>query len=137
MRLVIDYNKCRRTGQCSYLHPELFKTDEVGAPVVLVERPGEALRAAAEEAAECCPSGTIALLEEDWLTPLAQRSGNEARIGPEEALFLRWLQFLLRLGVKRKTMLRAPKDDDTSSPPAALDPLHALLGLRDAGAALR
>lgn len=43
MRLVIGYNKCRRTGQCSYLHPELFKADEVGAPVVLVERPGEAL----------------------------------------------------------------------------------------------
>lgn len=65
MRLVIDHRKCRRTGQCSYLHPELFKADEVGAPIVLVEHPGEELRAAAEEAAELCPSGAIALVEED------------------------------------------------------------------------
>jgi len=65
MRLVIDHRKCRRTGQCSYLHPELFKADEVGAPIVLVEHPSEALRAAAEEAVELCPSGAIALVEED------------------------------------------------------------------------
>ena len=37
MRLVVDYKKCRKAGQCSYLHPELFKTDDSGAPVVLVE----------------------------------------------------------------------------------------------------
>ena len=65
MRVVIDYTKCRRTGQCSYLHPELFKADEVGAPVVLVEHPGEEFRTAAEEAAEICPSGAIALVEEE------------------------------------------------------------------------
>ena len=65
MRLVIDHRKCRRTGQCSYLHPELFKADEVGAPIVLIEHPGEELRTAAEEAAELCPSGAIALVEED------------------------------------------------------------------------
>jgi ferredoxin len=64
MRLVIDYNKCRKTGQCSYLHPELFKADETGAPVVLVEHPGEDLREAAEEAVELCPSGAISLVEE-------------------------------------------------------------------------
>lgn len=64
MRLVIDYTKCRRTGQCSYLHPELFKADEVGAPIVLVEHPGEDLRPAAEEAVEFCPSGAIALVED-------------------------------------------------------------------------
>jgi ferredoxin len=65
MRVVIDHQKCRRTGQCSYLHPTLFATDEVGAPVVRVERPGEELRPAAEEAAECCPSGAITVLEND------------------------------------------------------------------------
>lgn len=65
MRLVVDYNKCRRTGQCTYLHPELFKADEVGAPIVLVERPDDTLRAAAEEAVEFCPSAAIALVEDD------------------------------------------------------------------------
>jgi ferredoxin len=65
MRLVIDYRKCRKAGQCSYLHPELFKADEVGAPVVLVERPSEELRQAAEEAVELCPNGAISLKEDE------------------------------------------------------------------------
>lgn len=63
MRLVVNHAKCRRTGQCSYLHPELFKADEVGAPITLVEHPGEKLREAAEEAVELCPSGAISLEE--------------------------------------------------------------------------
>ena len=64
MRLVINHNKCRRTGQCVYLHPELFKADADGSPIVLVEHPGEELREAAEEAVELCPSGAITLVEE-------------------------------------------------------------------------
>ena len=64
MRLVIDHSKCRRTGQCSYLHPELFKADTDGSPIVLVEHPAEDVREAAEEAVELCPSGAIALLED-------------------------------------------------------------------------
>jgi ferredoxin len=64
MRLVVDHNKCRRTGQCSYLHPELFKADTDGSPIVLVEQPDGKLREAAEEAVELCPSGAISLVEE-------------------------------------------------------------------------
>jgi len=64
MRLVIDHGKCRRTGQCSYLHPELFKADVDGSPIVLVEYPGEELREAAEEMVELCPSGAISLIED-------------------------------------------------------------------------
>ncbi len=63
MRLVIDYGKCRRTGQCSYLHPELFKASEDGSPLVLVEHPDTELREAAEEMVELCPSGAIALVD--------------------------------------------------------------------------
>jgi ferredoxin len=65
MHLVIDYRKCRKAGQCFYLHPELFRADERGAPDVLVERPGEDLRAAAEEAVELCPNGAISLKENE------------------------------------------------------------------------
>ena len=65
MRLVIDHRRCRKTGQCSYLHPELFKAGEYGSPIVLVEHPGEELREAAEEAAELCPSGAISLVEDE------------------------------------------------------------------------
>ena len=64
MRLVIDYKRCRRTGQCSYLHPELFKADADGAPIILVEQPDGALLTAAEDALDLCPSGAIALVEE-------------------------------------------------------------------------
>jgi ferredoxin len=64
MRLVVEYKKCRKAAQCSYLHPELFKADDLGSPVVLVEHPGEDLREAAEEAAELCPNGAILLKEE-------------------------------------------------------------------------
>jgi ferredoxin len=64
MRLIIDYKKCRKAGQCSYLHPELFIAGDSGAPAVLVEHPGEALREAAEEAVELCPNGAISLKED-------------------------------------------------------------------------
>ena len=63
MRLVVDYKKCRKAGQCSYLHPELFTTDAAGVPVVVVEHPGKDLREAAEEAVELCPNGAISLGE--------------------------------------------------------------------------
>jgi ferredoxin len=64
MSLIIDYRKCRKAHQCCYLHPELFKADEVGAPVVLVDHPGGELRDAAEEAVELCPNGAISFREE-------------------------------------------------------------------------
>jgi ferredoxin len=65
MRLVIDYKKCRKAAQCSYLHPELFKPDESGAPVVLVEHPAPDQREAAEEAVELCPNGAISIVENE------------------------------------------------------------------------
>jgi ferredoxin len=65
MRLVINHNKCRRSGQCSYLHPELFKSGNDGVPTVLVEYPGEELREAAEEMVELCPNGAIFLVAEE------------------------------------------------------------------------
>ena len=64
MRLVIDHSRCRRTGQCCYLHPELFKADEEGVPEVLVEQVAKELSEAAEDAADLCPSGAITLIEE-------------------------------------------------------------------------
>ena len=64
MRLVIDHGRCRKTGQCSYLHPELFKSDADGAPIVLVEHLEGELLTAAEDAIDLCPSGAISLGEE-------------------------------------------------------------------------
>ncbi len=64
MRLVIDQKKCRRSGQCAYLHPELFTIAADGFPVVKVEHPSEAMREEAEDAVDLCPGGAIALVEE-------------------------------------------------------------------------
>lgn len=64
MRLVVDRNKCMRSSQCSYLHPDLFKEGPDGVPLVLVERPtGEQLKGA-EDARDICPSGAIDLVED-------------------------------------------------------------------------
>lgn len=64
MRLVIDYTKCLKSGQCSYLHAELIKADADGTPRVIVEKIGDDLRANAEDAVDLCPSGAIALMED-------------------------------------------------------------------------
>jgi ferredoxin len=64
MRLVIDYNKCLKSGQCSYLHAELINADPDGTPRVIVETIGADLRANAEDAVDLCPSGAIALMED-------------------------------------------------------------------------
>ena len=62
MRLVIDYQKCRKSGQCSYLHAELIRADPNGTPRVIVEVIGETLREAAEDVVDLCPSGAIELV---------------------------------------------------------------------------
>jgi ferredoxin len=64
MRLVINYNKCLKSGQCSYLHAELIKADHDGTPRVIVEKIGDDLREAAEDAVDLCPSGAITLQDE-------------------------------------------------------------------------
>jgi len=63
MRLVINYQKCRKSGQCAYLHAELITADADGTPRVIVETIGKELREAAEDVADICPSGAITLQE--------------------------------------------------------------------------
>jgi len=64
MRLVIDYKKCLKSGQCSYLHSELITAGADGTPRVITEQIEEPLRDAAEDAVDLCPSGAIALVED-------------------------------------------------------------------------
>lgn len=50
------------SGECYYNHPELFKMDDDGFPVVLVDQVAdETLRKHAKEAAEVCPAVAISL----------------------------------------------------------------------------
>lgn len=61
MNLAVDLKKCLRSGQCFYLHPELFKEGDDGYPLVLVAEPDAEQQAAAEEAEELCPGQAIRL----------------------------------------------------------------------------
>jgi ferredoxin len=60
--LVVNKRKCLKSGQCTYLHPDLFREGEDGYPVVVQEHPvAERLRAA-EDATEICPGQAISLV---------------------------------------------------------------------------
>ena len=61
MKIVLNRAKCLRSGQCTYLHPKLFKEGEDGYPVILVDEVPDDLKVEADDAAEICPSGAIDL----------------------------------------------------------------------------
>ena len=62
MKVKIDYEKCYKSGECYYNHPELFRMGEEGYPVVLVDEiDDDAMRKHAEEAIEVCPAVAITL----------------------------------------------------------------------------
>jgi ferredoxin len=63
MRLVIDYKRCLKSGQCSYLHSELITAGADGTPRVITEQIEGHLRDAAEDVVDLCPSGAISLRE--------------------------------------------------------------------------
>lgn len=63
-KLVINRRACLKSGQCSYLQPEIFARDAENWPVVAVERPGGAQIGQANDAIEMCPSQAISLVEE-------------------------------------------------------------------------
>lgn len=64
MRIQINMDTCLNSGQCAYMHPELFEVDDDGVPTILVsgELTGEQV-AQAQDAAEVCPSQSITLVD--------------------------------------------------------------------------
>ena len=60
MKVHIDLDKCYRSGECYYNHPELFEMSDAGDPVLkAADLTDAAMRLHAEQAAEVCPSGAI------------------------------------------------------------------------------
>lgn len=60
MKVRIDLEKCSRSGECYYNHPELFAMGDEGESVVKpVELSTDAMRQHALQAAEVCPAGAI------------------------------------------------------------------------------
>ena len=64
-KLVIERRLCLKSGQCSYLQPDVFERDEENWPVVAVERPEGEQAELARDAIEMCPAQAISLVEDD------------------------------------------------------------------------
>ncbi len=62
MKIKMDREKCYMSGECYYNHPELFKMDDDGYPVVLIDEvTDDAMRKHLLEAAEVCPAAAISI----------------------------------------------------------------------------
>ncbi len=59
MRITIDLDKCYRSGECCYNHPELFAMGQEGEPRIRVSDVTGDLALHAEQAAEVCPAAAI------------------------------------------------------------------------------
>jgi ferredoxin len=61
MKVTVDYDICASTGACSQIAPEVFEVRSDGYLYILIEEPGEELRAKVEQAAELCPTAAITI----------------------------------------------------------------------------
>jgi ferredoxin len=63
MKIVIDWDLCQGHGVCEGEAESVFSVDEEGKLTVLMEEPGEALRAAVDQAVLYCPQRAISIVE--------------------------------------------------------------------------
>ena len=62
MKVRVNREKCYLSGECYYNHPELFRMDEEGYPVILVDEiNNDVMERHAREAVEVCPAVAISL----------------------------------------------------------------------------
>ena len=62
-RVVVNENRCESNAVCTGLAPDVFELPDRGAVHVLVEEPGEPLRAQVESAVNNCPRAAITIVE--------------------------------------------------------------------------
>ena len=63
MRIQIDLKKCKKSGQCYYMHPGLIQRGEGNLPVVIGAEVPANMEAAADELLDVCPTGAIDLAD--------------------------------------------------------------------------
>ena len=64
MRVIVDYDLCEGNAKCVKASPEVFELTDDDKSKVLIERPGEKLRAKVEEAVRLCPRQAISIVED-------------------------------------------------------------------------
>ena len=63
MKIVVDWNLCESNGLCVDACPEAFKLGHDDRLVILIEHPGEELRAQVEQAVRVCPRQALSTEE--------------------------------------------------------------------------
>ncbi len=61
MKVVVDYDLCEANALCMDCCPEVFRVEEDDTLTVLIEEPGEELRAKLEDSVRLCPRQAIVL----------------------------------------------------------------------------
>lgn len=61
MKIAIDFDRCQSNALCMSAAPDVFEVRDDGYLYVLIEEPGEELRARVEEAVRLCPTQAITL----------------------------------------------------------------------------
>jgi ferredoxin len=64
MRVVVDESRCEGNARCMAAAPEVFEVRDDDRAHVLIERPGEELRAKVERAVRLCPRQAISIIED-------------------------------------------------------------------------
>jgi ferredoxin len=64
MRLMVDHMKCSGVALCEAEAPDLFEVQDDASLVILIERPGEDRREAAETAVASCPYQALQVVED-------------------------------------------------------------------------
>jgi ferredoxin len=64
MRIVVDRDLCSGHAQCEEVAPDIFKVDDDGLLVVLVESPDEGARPRVEEAERRCPAEALRVIDD-------------------------------------------------------------------------
>jgi ferredoxin len=63
MRIIVDHDLCEGNAVCVRVCPEVFAVGDDDQAHLLIENPGEALRANVEAAVARCPRQALALRE--------------------------------------------------------------------------
>lgn len=64
MKVVVNPDLCEGNARCVQAAPEVFELGDDDQARVLIEEPGEELRAKVERAARLCPRLAITIIEE-------------------------------------------------------------------------
>jgi len=63
MKVVVDYDLCEGNAECMKAAPEVFEVGDDDRAKVLIEHPGQELRAKVDKAVRRCPRQAITIVE--------------------------------------------------------------------------